>query len=86
MFAFCYGCFNCGCNGLELHHILGTCSDSALNCAPLCRKCHQDEDAGGEELKKKLLQATIRYLVSEKYELSRNDILFYKKYKRYYEP
>jgi len=85
LFAFRYSCDICGMNNnLELHHILGTISNSALNASLLCHKCHEKEDSGGDELKKKLLQATIRYLVSEKYEFTRKDILFYKKYQRYY--
>jgi hypothetical protein len=42
LFLYNYACFNCGRSdrGLELHHIWGRISASALNACPLCTVCH----------------------------------------------
>lgn len=42
MYLYVYWCFNCDRSdrGLELHHIFGRISASALNACPLCNVCH----------------------------------------------
>lgn len=85
VFSFNYSCFNCGqSKPLELHHILGTCSDSILNAAPLCRECHNKVYALGYELVCKLLKATIKFVLSEGYKLNRKDTIFYLRNRKYY--
>jgi len=86
LFAFRYSCDICGMNNnLELHHILGTISNSALNASLLCHKCHEKEDSGGEYLKRKLLVGTLKFLISENYELTEKDLRFYIMNRRLYE-
>lgn len=71
-----YECWECGSNGqyqggIELHHIWGRISASALNSAPLCKECHSHVHHSREE-HQRLLRKTIRFLVSQGYKL--NDI------------
>lgn len=42
LFLYVYSCWECGRSdlGLELHHIWGRISGSALNAAPICPACH----------------------------------------------
>lgn len=41
-FLYTYACMDCGQSdrGLEIHHIVGRSSASALNAIPLCIECH----------------------------------------------
>ena len=67
---------------LELHHILGRCSNSILNSILLCRKCHENYASMD---KAKLLQHTLRFLLREDYNMTEKDLRFYLKYKKYYD-
>lgn len=60
---------------MELHHIWGRISDSALNAAPLCRKCHDLVTHKPEE-HRALLKKTIRFLKGEQYKLVGRDLKF----------
>lgn len=73
-------CWECGSNGqtrggLELHHIFGRVSSSALNSAPLCKVCHNKIGHSREE-QQKYLRLTIEYLVSIHYKLKPEDDAF----------
>ena len=77
LFIDCYACWECGENGqrhggLELHHIWGRISGSALNAAVLCKKCH-DEIAHNHETHHRLLRKTIHFLHSLGYKLHARD-------------
>ncbi len=68
-----YECWLCGkngsnCGGMELHHIWGRISASALNSAPLCKGCHVHIGHTREE-HQTLLRKTIRFLLSQGYKL-----------------
>lgn len=80
LFLYSYECWECGRNGntsggMELHHIYGRISSSALNAAPLCRECHagvlhlQDEH-------RRLMRKTMQFLLANQYKLSPTDELF----------
>jgi len=86
-----YECWICGsngshCGGIELHHIWGRISASALNSAPLCKECHSHIGHTREE-RQGLLRKTIRFLVSQGYtllpidneflELVKNDLRYF---------
>jgi len=77
----CWTCWECGGNGsgsaggIELHHIYGRMSASALNSAPLCHTCHSKVGHTYEE-HQKYLQKTIRFLLSEGYQLTEVDNIF----------
>lgn len=75
-----YWCFLCGRSdrGLELHHIWGRISGSALNACPLCKDCH-DSILHNQETHIKLFKITMKYLVTIKYKLVANDFLFLEK-------
>lgn len=84
-----YECGNCGgngqyCGGTELHHILGRCSSSPLNASVLCKKCHSKE-IHTDEQKTKLLQKTIRCLLSQNYKITEEDREFIIKNLKYYQ-
>lgn len=73
-----YACFDCGRSdrGLSLHHIRSRISDSPLNSYLICNDCHivcghtQEEES-------KYLKQTIKWLLSQQYELTKKDIEFY---------
>ena len=72
-----YECWICGtngshCGGLELHHIFGRVSASALNSAPLCKKCHSHIGHTRYE-HIDLLGKTIAFLISQGYKLQQED-------------
>ena len=70
--------------GLELHHIKGRESNSALNCAMLCGVCHSCKNHNQEE-EQKLMIYQIRFLLRNKYEFSKCDLRFYAKHKKIYD-
>jgi len=77
LYLYNYACWECGQNGsrsggLELHHIWGRISASALNSAPLCKLCHVHILHTQEE-HLRLFKKTINYLSKEKYKLLRID-------------
>lgn len=72
-----YECWQCGSNGtndggIELHHIWGRISPSALNSSPLCKKCHSKVGHSREE-HLSLLKKTIDFLSSQGYVLTQTD-------------
>jgi hypothetical protein len=80
LYLYSYACWECGSNGqtrggLELHHIYGRVSSSALNSAPLCKVCHNRVGHGREE-QQKYLRITIEFLAKEKYKLKPEDDQF----------
>ena len=80
LFIDCHACWECGQNGqksggLELHHIWGRISSSALNAAVLCKKCHERMNHNREE-HHRLLRKTIHYLHSIGYKLLPIDLTF----------
>lgn len=77
LFLYVYYCFKCGRSdrGLELHHIFGRISSSALNACPLCKVCHGAIQHTVEE-EQALLKLTIRFLLREQYKLKNIDDLF----------
>lgn len=48
----------------------------------ICRHCHENYTSLD---KSKLLQATLRFLLKEGYDLKERDVNFYEENKRYYE-
>lgn len=82
-------CDVCGKNGnyhggLELHHIKGRESASALNCSQVCNCCHSHLNHNYEE-EKILMLKTVRFLVRNNYDFSSCDLKFYNKYKNIYD-
>ncbi len=82
-------CFMCGQNGtqsggLELHHIIGRGSCSALNAAILCNKCHRKIGHSFEE-ERDLLSKTIKFLLVRDYKLTKEDKEFYESERTKYE-
>jgi hypothetical protein len=77
LFLYVYWCFKCGRSnrGLELHHIFGRVSASALNACPLCKFCHGEIVHTVEE-EQELLKITINFLVREGYKLKPVDDSF----------
>jgi len=72
-----YTCWECGGNGsqsggMELHHIWGRVSGSALNSAPLCKECHSHIGHTVEE-QQNYLRKTIIFLLSQGYILNKED-------------
>lgn len=77
LFVDCWSCWLCGANGwnrggLELHHIWGRISSSALNGAVLCGECHKHIKHTKEE-HHRLLRKTILFLTDRSYRLVEND-------------
>jgi len=76
-----FTCWECGGNGsgsgggLELHHIYGRISASPLNSAPLCHSCHSKVGHTYEE-HQRYLQKTLRFFLSEGYQLNEEDNIF----------
>lgn len=75
-----HACWECGRNGngrggMELHHIWGRISGSALNAAPLCKVCH-DGIAHNQETHRRLLRKTIAFLLGQHYKLEPADNQF----------
>ncbi len=82
LYAFEHTCHQCGSNQiLELHHILGRVSGSALNCMLLCRKCHADYTKFDKGY---LLKQQLKWLVKINYKFKDEDYEFYNKYIYYY--
>jgi hypothetical protein len=81
-------CWFCGENHANcFHHILGRVSKSPLNIAPLNNfQCHISNGLiNTDKWKKILLQKTLKYLLSNNYRLTEEDLMFIKKFKYYYE-
>ena len=75
-------CSNCGSNMiLELHHIKGRESSSALNSYLICRFCHTNKI----HLTKDFLNYTLRFLLSNRYIFTNKDKDFLDKYKNLYD-
>lgn len=75
-----YMCWTCGENGsnsggTELHHITGRSSNSPLNGAILCHKCHE-KILHTQEEEMELLNKTILYLHSKGYRWTDKDVEF----------
>lgn len=92
LFDYYYSCFECGRNNIaDFHHICkrGTkhqqIENSPLNCAVLCRKCHQMGDIHSHKKQTKYLNQTANFLIRERYELTTRDYKFLEKYKAQYE-
>lgn len=74
----CYTCWQCNGNGtggnggIELHHIWGRISASALNSAPLCRACHEKVTNTVEE-RQRYFKRTMYFLISQHYVLTQYD-------------
>jgi 5-methylcytosine-specific restriction endonuclease McrA len=83
LFIYCHSCFHCGKNPIELHHIMGRESSSALNAIPLCPTCHLKYGIDKNK-KAPFLQKTIKYLLSQHYNFTAPDIAFYQQYRRLY--
>jgi len=88
LFFWNYSCFYCSASHANcLHHILGRVSNSPLNVAHLGNfECHiGNGKLNTYEVQKKLLKKTFNYLLQNGYTLTKEDKLFIKKYKSYYE-
>lgn len=77
-------CMNCGSNGnerggLELHHITGRDSNSALNGAVVCKYCH-DHMVHTQEEERGLFTKVLIFLKGKRYQLTANDMLFMEKH------
>lgn len=74
LFLYCYSCFQCGRSGagLEAHHITGRDSNSAFNCCPLCKICHNKIGHTQEE-EKFLTGKVIDFLSNERYQPNEKD-------------
>ena len=84
----CWECFKCGENGsrtggLELHHIKGRESASALNAALLCKGCHEHMNHNDLE-EEDLMIKSITYAVKYNYQFDEIDFQFYELYKKIY--
>jgi len=91
LFDYCYSCSECNRNNIaDFHHIVhrhnkhDDTESSPLNCAVLCRKCHQMGDIHSHEKQCKYLNQTANFLISQGYELQEVDFQFLKKYKDNY--
>ena len=67
---------------LSIHHIDHRISSSTLNGILLCEKCHRNYTFLD---KSELFKIVIRYLVKIGYQFTIEDILFKRKYEKYYE-
>lgn len=77
LFLYKHECWECGKNGsttggLELHHIWGRVSSSALNAAPLCHMCHERVGHTREE-HQRYLRKTVLFISCEGYKLREKD-------------
>ncbi len=75
-----YRCWICGSNGndrggLDIHHILGRISNSALNSSLLCGYCHSHIKHTKTE-ESFLFLETVKFLISCKYQLTKKDYKF----------
>jgi uncharacterized protein YlaI len=69
-----YECIWCGRNqNLELHHILKRISNSPLNSALICRKCHDRGDIHDLKNRIFLLKTTYKFLEIQNYQLTDKD-------------
>lgn len=87
LFIWNYNCFWCGRSGCDaLHHILGRISDSPLNACPIHNQiCHiGNGDLSTFEVKKNLLQKTLKYLLKNEYILTAKDKKFKEENRKYY--
>jgi 5-methylcytosine-specific restriction endonuclease McrA len=80
-----YACMDCGRSdqGLELHHIRSRISNSPLNSYLICMVCHSKIGHTQEE-EARYLQQTLRWLLSQQYELTQKDVDFYSENKKLY--
>ncbi len=78
-------CYFCQKNyPLELHHIKGRESNSALNASVLCNECHSH--IGHTEYEEQVLMLrTVKFLVNNNYKFDEIDLEFYAKYKYIYD-
>ncbi len=77
LFLYVYSCWECGRSdrGLELHHIWGRISRSALNAAPLCMECHH-HILHDKETHRRLFKKTIDFLALIDYRTVKADADF----------
>jgi hypothetical protein len=80
LFAFTWVCWKCGGNGqssggLEIHHILGRCSASALNASVLCKECHAHVGHSVEE-EQELIAINVQFLGINDYQPIEEDYEF----------
>lgn len=78
LFRDCWECWECGENGqqsggLELHHITGRDSNSPLNGAILCKKCHAHACHNHEEEQRYTFK-TLKFLYNMGYSITSKDI------------
>lgn len=76
----CWECMECGFNGngsggLELHHICGRVSGSALNSCLLCKRCHAKCGHSVDE-EQRYFARVINYLSNQNYKLNDLDMEF----------
>lgn len=85
-FLYDYACENChrSDRGLELHHICGRTSNSCLNAILLCLDCHKVCGHSQEE-EAKYLQMAIRRELRRGYQLTEDDVEFYRQHKHLYD-
>jgi len=82
----CWECVVCSgngtdCGGLELHHIAGRVSGSALNAATVCKGCHIGMGHSESE-EKMLFREVLSYYYNGEIELTKEDVLFVDEYSR----
>jgi hypothetical protein len=80
-----YTCFMCNgngqnCGGMELHHIASRITNSAVNCAPVCKECHEHIGHSYEE-EKFLFRKALEYLFKKQYLFTEKDTSFLDSYK-----
>lgn len=85
LYLYQYACQDCGRSdkGLELHHILGRCSNSKLNAIVLCLDCHKKVGHSFKE-QSNYLQISIKFHLREQNPLDKKDIEFYLHNKKLY--
>lgn len=76
LYLYNYKCWECGENGsrtggMELHHILGRCTNAPVNSAPLCHRCHAKTNQG--QTAAKYFFKTLCYLQKLGYKLTQKD-------------
>lgn len=78
---YCFDCTSNGNNrgGLELHHIFGRVSSSALNACVLCHECHSHVGHTKEE-HARLFMKTAEVLFANGYEPNQKDKDFFAEY------
>ena len=80
-----FNCWDCGRNDTELHHISGRTereSDSPINAAVVCKKCHS-RVGHTEEEEKRYFRKNLQYLTNvAEYTITEKDLKFINSNKR----